>query len=77
MVFQHGCAAFPYASAAVRAALTTTVMRVMAKPVPLEPSVLLDSPGESPYIEQGVVCVGASQKAQSVLGFLVRRDLVV
>ena len=40
----------------------------MAEPVPLEPPVLQDRPGESPYIEQGVMFVGASQKAQSVLG---------
>ena len=61
-------------SAAVRAALATTVMRVMAEPIPLEPPVLQDHPSKSPYIEQGVMCARASQKTQSVLGFLVRRD---
>ena len=63
-----------YVSAAVLAALASTVLRVMAEPVPLEPPEMQHSPRESPYVEQGFMSVGASQKAQGVLGFLVRCD---
>ena len=63
-----------YVSAVMQAALATTVMHVMAEPVSLPPPVLQDSQGKSPYIEQGVMSVGTSQKARSMLGFLVRRD---